>query len=449
MDRPTLTAGRPSVGALVLALAVPVLFVHSTYTFDFSVSLGSTSATVELGDLAVVAVAIAALVAVRRDGLGALRAGKPIWIAAAVYLGLVFAGTLYGPIVTDGYQLGSSLITAAKYAEYAALAVAVPLLARRRLDQRLVLGSVALWSAVASGWAALQFLGLVDEFEGRRPGQREPSFLGVHDFAALSAAALALALVAIAFGTRDRRVRGRAIVAGVSGALGVVLSGALASVGAVLLGAVIAGVAALRRQALTRARALGLAGVVLVVLAGSLAIRSADLDQFLRFLGVNPQKEETSGRIQSYSQRTVLGYIGVRIFLDHPVLGVGWQGSALEESYRPYLDDARRRYPSVSKEALPSPEHPWGVQNAFIQAAADLGLPGLLALFALLGTGAWVALDAYGRGPPEALVALLWLVVAAAELTALGLFAGVPIDALLWLALGLAVASRAVSRSEA
>jgi len=86
VDRPTLTAGRPSVGALVLALAVPTLFVHSTYTFDFSVSLGSTSATVELADLAVLVVAVAALVAARRDGLDALRAGKAVWIAAGVYL---------------------------------------------------------------------------------------------------------------------------------------------------------------------------------------------------------------------------------------------------------------------------------------------------------------------------------------------------------------------------
>jgi O-antigen ligase len=437
------------VGALVLALAVPTLFVHSTYTFDFSVSLGSTSATVELGDLAVLVVAAAALVAARRDGLSVLGAGKAVWIAAGAFLGLILAGTLYGPAVTDGYQLGSSLVTAAKYAEYAALALAVPLLARRRLDQAVLLGSVTLWSAVATGWAALQFLGLVDEFEGRRPGQREPSFLGVHDFAALSAAALALALVAIAVGLRGLWPRWLAGTAGVAGTLGIVLSGALASVGATLLGATIAGAAALRRGVFTRARALGLVGVVVAVLVGSLAIRSADLDQFLRFLGVNPQKEETSGRVQSYSQRTVLGYIGVRIFLDHPLLGVGWQGSALEESYGPYLDDARRRYPSVSEEAFPSPEHPWGVQNAFIQAAADLGLPGLLALLALLGTGAWVAFDAYRRGPPEALVPLLWLVVAAGELTALGLFAGVPIDALLWLALGLAVASRAVSRSEA
>ena len=115
---------------------------------------------------------------------------------------------------------------------------------------------VAVWSAAATGWGLLQFLGVVDEFEGRRPGQRETSFLGVHDFAALSAAALALALVATAFGLRGRGERQLAWSAGVGGTLGVVLSGALASVGAVLLGAAIVGVAAWHRGALTLRRAL-------------------------------------------------------------------------------------------------------------------------------------------------------------------------------------------------
>jgi hypothetical protein len=448
VDRPTLTAGRPSAGALVLALAVPPLFLHARYSPGFSVSAGSTSLSVELADLALLAVTIACVVVARRDGVEPLRGGKAVWIAGAVYLGLVLAGTLYGSAVTDGYPFGSSLVSAAKYVEYGVLALAVPLLARRASDLNAIYISLVAWSAAATGWGLLQFLGVVDEFEGRRPGQRETSFLGVHDFAALSAAALSLALVAAAFGHRGLRERQLAWAAGIGGTLGVVLSGALASVGAVLLGAVVVGVAAWHRGVLTLRRALVLVGISVVVVAGSLAIRSADLDQFLRFLGISPQEEETTGNVQSYAHRTVLGYIGVRIFLDHPVLGVGWQGSALEASYAPYLDDARRRYRSVSEESLPSPEHPWGVQNAFIQAAADLGLPGLLALLGLFAAGMWTALAGYRRGPPQALVPLLWLVVAAAELTALGLFAGVPIDALLWLALGLAVASRTVPRSD-
>ena len=448
MDRPTLPARRPALGALLLALAVPAVFVHSTYTPGFELSLGSTEVAVELADVAVLLVALAAAAAARRDGVAVLRPGMPVWIAAAAFLGVVLAGTLYGPAVTDGYALGSNLVTAAKYAEYAALALAVPLLARDAADRLLLFVSVALWSATASVWGALQFLGVVDQFYGRRPGEREPSFLGVHDFAALSAASLALALVAIAFGCAQGRQRIVARIAGAAGVLGIVLSGALASVAAVLVGAAAAGVGASRRGRLTRRRLLGLAAVVGVVLAGSLAIRSADLDQFLRFLGVRPRQEKTSGQVQTYSHRAVLAYIGVRVFLDHPLLGVGWQASALESSYGPYLDDARRRYPDVSEESLPSPQHPWGVQNAFVQAAADLGLPGLLALLGLIGSGVWVAADGYRRGPPTNLVPLLWLVVAAAELAALGLYAGAPTDALLWLALGLAVASRGVSGSE-
>jgi hypothetical protein len=50
------------------------------------------------------------------------------------------------------------------------------------------------------------------------------------------------------------------------------------------------------------------------------------------------------------------------------------------------------------------------------------------------------------RGPPaSALISLAWLVVAAVELAALGLVPGAPIDALLWLAVGLAVASPTVA----
>ena len=62
----------------------------------------------------------------------------------------------------------------------------------------LFLSAFVLVSVAATSWGLLQFLGLVDEFEGRRPGQREPSFVGIHDFAALSGAALSIALIALA-----------------------------------------------------------------------------------------------------------------------------------------------------------------------------------------------------------------------------------------------------------
>ena len=425
----------------MLAAALPPLFLHARYSPGFSLGSGSTSVSVELADLAVLAVVVFAAAAARKDA-SPLRGGGSVWLTGGVFLGLVFASTAYGPFVTDGYSLGAGAISAAKFAEYALLTAAVPLLLRSRHDWWPFFVVLTGWALAATGWGLLQFLGLVDEFEGRRPGQRETSFLGVHDFAALSAATLALALLALAFGgTRGRTAR-TAVAAGVAGSLGVVLSGAIATAAAVVAGATVVATAALRRGAVSGRRAAALTAVVLAVVAGTVAIRSADLGQLLRFVGIEKADEATSGQVQTYAHRTVLAYIGVRIFLDHPLLGVGWQGSALDASYKPYLADARARYPSVSEESLPSPEHRWGVQNAFVQAAADMGVLGVLSLLALLAAGTATAAAAFRRGPTLALLPVVWLLVGAAELAALGLFAGSPTDALLWLALGLAVASR-------
>ena len=85
----------------------------------------------------------------------------------------------------------------------------------------------------------LQFLGLVNEFYGKRPGQREVSFLGIHDFAAFSAAALAIGFAghrarraAAARVGRGRRRRGRLDPRGVGVRVsGVVLAAIAAAVG--------------------------------------------------------------------------------------------------------------------------------------------------------------------------------------------------------------------------
>ena len=69
-----------------------------------------------------------------------------------------------------------------------------------------------------------------------------------------------------------------------------------------------------------------------------------------------------------------------------------------------------------------------------MQALSDLGAPGLLALLGLLATAALVAAR---RG---ATLALAWLLVCAGISNGRGLVAGVPLDALLWLSVGLAAA---------
>src|SRR5581483_4842555 len=140
-------------------------------------------------------------------------------------------------------------------------------------------------------------------------------------------------------------------------------------------------------------------------------------------VGLEKAKAEKKA-VQSYVQRTLLAYIGWRIFEDNPIGGAGWQASSELATYGPYLPAARREFPSAPAQAFPSPAHPWGVQNAYVQALSDLGAVGLLTLLGLLAS---------------ALVALVALLVAMGILSALGLVAGIPLDALLWLSLGLAV----------
>jgi len=171
-------------------------------------------------------------------------------------------------------------------------------------------------------------------------------------------------------------------------------------------------------------------------------MRAGEINQFLRFVGIERAKVEQNG-VQSYVQRTLLAYIGWRIFEDNPIGGAGWQASSEQRVYGPYLPAAHREFPGTPELAFPSPQHPWGIQNAFVQAMSDLGIVGLITFLGLLVTALVVTARTALRAPPAtavtALVALVWLVLVMGVLSALGLVAGIPTDALLWLTLGFCV----------
>ena len=413
---------------VLFALCVPLVFLHADYQPSFSVTVGGSDATLYLSDVAVLAAGAVGLAAGLRLGFAPLRAGRAIWFAAAVFLAFVLAGTAVGAESTDGYPLADNLLTAAKFAEYSLLALAAPLAVRGARELTPLLVALTVWSTAATIGALLQFLGVLNEFEGRRPGQREPSFLGIHDLAALSGATLAIGLLALALGERRRL----GVVAGIVGGLGVILSGATAAV----LGVAAAGAAA---WLLGRRRLLAIALVVLVVAGGTIAIRTVDTRPLLDALGIERPRDVATDPEASWQQRAALAYIGGRIFLDHPLLGVGWQGSSEAARYEPYLADARERFPDLPERALPSPEHEWGVQNAYVQAAADLGIGGLaawLALFLVPLAVAWRAGSAAG-------VPILWLLVSMGIWIGLGLVAGIPLVGLTWLSVGLAAATAA------
>ena len=418
----------PRLYPVLFALCVPLVFLHAEYQPSFTVSLGGSDATLYLSDLAVLAIGTVGAVAGVRLGFAPLRAGRAIWISSAVFLAFVLAGTAVGAATTDGYPLADNLRTAAKLTEYALLALAAPLAIRGAHELLPLLVVLTAWSTAATFGALLQFLGVLNEFEGRRPGQREPSFLGIHDLAALSGAALAVGLLALALGERKRL----GVVAGIVGGLGVILSGATAAV----VGVAAAGAAA---WLLGRRRALAIAAVVALVAGGTIAIRALDTRPLLDALGIEHPRDVATDPEASWQQRAALAYIGGRIFLDHPLVGVGWQASSEAEHYEPYLDDARARFPDLPERALPSPEHEWGVQNAYVQAAADLGVFGLLAWLAFL----LVPLAVAWRTGTSAGVPILWLLVSMGIWIGLGLVAGIPLVGLTWLSIGLAAASAA------
>jgi O-Antigen ligase len=429
-----LSAGAPTE-ALVLAVAVPPLFLHATYQPHVSIGLAATSVDVTLADLAIAAVLAAAVVRSRRDGYAALSHARWVLAATGVFVALALLSLATPAVLGEEYAYAPHTVSALKLVWYALLLPSVVLVVRSADDAVPLFRAVVLWSAAAIGWGLLQFVGVVAELQGKRPWQREPSFVGTHDFAALAGAGLTVGLAAflLADGRPLAGGRGWTATALVSGAAGLMLSGALTGVAGMWLAAAALLLAVRALGCVDRRRALATVGIALVVTAGAATVRAEALGRFAEFLGL---RERTTRNVESYAQRTLLGYIGARIWLDHPVAGVGWQASSEEWAYSPYLEDARRRFPDEPEQAFPSPEHPWGVQALYVQALADMGVVGFGALVAVLGTG-FAAARRGIRGSPVPLVGMAWLLVAIGVWAGIGIVPGIPLAALTFIALGL------------
>jgi O-antigen ligase len=432
------TASLSSPGTLVLAAALPILFLHVRYQPGFTVDVGSTSVHVVLSDLAVLAVAVAAAWVWVRDR-PSLGAGRWVWIATVAFLVWDFAAVVYPRWLDENYDSHTHLVTAGKFAEYALLAPAVVVLVRRRADLELILAVLVAWSVAASTVAVVQFFGW-RILAGWPTGWRQPSFLGHHDLAGLSGAVGCVALLWLALPAgRSARL---ALVAAVSGSVGLILSGSTAGAIGFGLAAAAAFVFGHWRAHVSRRRLAAIVCLPLVVVAGLVPLRSGDVGHLLRYFGIGPKEKEQN--VETLVQRTLLLYIGWRIFLDHPAIGAGFESSLEQSVYSPYLDDARAKFPSSPPRAFPSPEHPWGVQNLYVQTLAETGVIGFLLLAGLFVSGLATAGRVAWRGPPAVgLLAVMWLLVCIGVWNALGIIAGIPMDALTWLALGLAAAAAA------
>lgn len=419
----------------ILAAALPALFLHIRYQPKVSAEVGSTSIDVTLADAAIAAVFVAAVLRARRDGFAPLRAARFVLVSAGALVVISLLSLMTPSLLGEDYAVATHAVSALKFAWYALLLPAVILIVRKRSDASPLMHVTVAWSAVATSWGLLQFLGLVSEFEGRRPGQREPSFVGIHDFAALSGAALALGVASLVW-SKERPLRKPWITAAVvSGAVGIVLSGAMTGVAGIWLATAAIFLVARSRESFSPHGAAVAVACVLAVTAGTTLMRADAIERLAEFIGIRDKTEETGA--ESYPQRVLLAYIGTKVWLEHPIIGVGWQASSEEWAFEPHLDDARRRFPDQPESAFPSREHPWGVQNLYIQTLADLGVVGMVATLALFGTTTAAALRG-ARTSWVPLIGLAWLLVCVGVWGGLGIVAGIPLLALTWISVGLA-----------
>ena len=448
-DRLRLLADRDAVGAIVLAVAVPFLFFHERFQPELAVDVGSTSIDVRLSDAAALAVVVAALVSAARHGISRLRPALLLWVPGLLLLAWLAFETVR-PASLDDARFDDHAVTLLRLGEYALLALAVPLLVRRAEDLAIVLGGLVLWSTVATAVALVQFFGL-DIFDASTAGWRYPSFLGRHDLAALSALATGLAAAGIVVGRRRIPAGGLFAIALAAGVLGMVLAGSVTAAVGLAVGAVVLALAGRRRYSPSGRQLLALVAIVAVVGSGVTAIRSEALDDFLQFVGLREDRQVLA--VESYSQRAVLAYLGLRIFQDHPIVGVGWQRSSRPDEFEPYLDDAHERFPDVVELAFPAPGREWGVQNLYVQMLADAGVIGLVLLLAVGAAGlilawrtAFHATNPWAAG--AGLVVLCALLTLAGEWASLGIVAGIPLQAATSLLLGLAAAGAATVEEE-
>ena len=440
---------RESLGALVIALAVPFLFVGEDHFRTYSLDVGSTTIDPSPSDAAVVAILLAALVAVIRMGATRLNPARIVWVPGiALILWLAFE--TFRPVSLDDAQFDDHLANYLEFVAYALLAIAVPLLVRRAQDLTLVIASFVLWSLAASGVALVQFFG-VDIFDAWPPGWRQPSFLGHHDLAALSGIAVGVAVAGILC-TR-RRIPAPMLfpLALAAGAVGLVLAGSIAAVAGFAVGVLLVTFAARSRFAPSGMRLLAVVVLLAAVLVGVSAIRADALQPIGELTGLGEDRAPPD--VQTYSEQSVLVYIGLRIFQDNPILGVGWQRSSRAEVFERYVADARARFPDETDEAFPAPERELGVQSLYVQMLADAGLIGLALLLAV-GIGGLVLgwrTAAYASSPWAAgagLAVMCALLTVAGEWAVVGIVPGIPIDAATCLLLGLAAAGAATVEEE-
>ena len=364
----------------------------------------------------------------------------PLTIAAAAFSAWLFLSSAAN---------GADAMTAAvKLLEYGVLALGFVLFVRRPLQLWLLLGVLVAFTVVAVGYGLLAFFD-APFVESRFPARRQPSFLGEHDLAALSTMMLAVGLAALF--TPAHRLGRLPLVAGIAGAIGVVLGAALAgllglylTVGAIVAVAVARGVATKRAVALTPA-------ATVAITVGVLTLRSGDLGAFLRSVGIGERRDDPFGNAASWNERLIDAYVGGRVFLDNPIAGTGWHGLLPPREYVRFIDDARARFPDQPASYFPSDGRCSSRSRRTTRCCTSSGSSARCCSSSSRSSSSAPRCGScatWPRDDPDDLAAYLpaaWVGALAGGLAGAALFGGVPLAAIFWLTIGIAAVAPALA----
>jgi O-antigen ligase len=391
-----------------------------------SVELGAAGTQLSIGPADVALLITGVLAAMR------LRARRTIpspWLLAAA---AAFALLIVASAIPNG---ADAVAAAGKLAEFALLTLG----AAAFVDTRARFATLAAFlvgvCVVATAWGTVEFV-----IDG---GKRQGSFMGEHDLAALATMALVFGLAHVF--ARDRLPLRVGLVGIGVGSIGIVLGASLASVLGLYIGAAaMFALARVRRSLRRRAVVLTLV-ICAAVTAGTYGVRSADLGFLQAWFGPPP---ETPGQYAaSWSQRLIYVYIGGRVFLDHPLLGTGWEGELPPSDYAKYLPDARERFHDQPPPYFPPEDETLIPQQTFDQVLFELGLVGAVLFLVLAGLAVRRAAVAGRRPRPgerwaeQAYIPVGWIGVIGGAITGAALFGGSPLAALFWLTLGVVAAT--------
>jgi O-antigen ligase len=405
---------------LVLCAALAASMIRSSDQPSFDVGVGGTEVALVPADVALAT--LGAVCVGRLAGRGSLpHPARAVAAAAAAFSLWLFASS-----AVNG---ADALVGTGKLLEYGTLGLGAVLFVRRRAQLWQVVGLVVAVTIAADLVALPGFAGDL--------GERQDSFLGGHDFAALGTMALSVAFAAM-FAPAHRLGR-FPLVAGIAGGIAIVLGAALASlVGLGLAAAAVVGLARARGAATPR-RVAAVAVVLLVVAAGTISIRWSDLG-FLRTDGAD--EALSTERAGGWSQRLIYAYLGGRVFLDNPIVGTGWHGELPPAEWARYLDDAKRRFDDQPEHYFPGPDDTLIPQQTYDQVLYELGIVGALLFLALavvvVRTALRIGLAWPRQGPDEAVayVPAAWTASLAGALSGAALFGGIPLMSIFWLTLG-------------